>query len=226
VNRRSFMVGAGISALAVPRIAFAAQDSTPGATPAATPATEGPYIADFLGSVIRPDLVVYREYEVPSLSLADSLGGDLYSISSYGMRFMSRQPIVDFAPEHARAFIRWLTEVQKYKASPLVRTGVRVLGDESWAWSCELDKGENTWSWGYLAVRRFAELQVLVGLSHVGSPITILADVSEKTLDRWPDIKPASIIDEIHIGNIWSILPTLDDVPEGMGLIEEFKTHF
>lgn len=95
----------------------------------------------------------------------------------------------------------------------------RQLGDESWGWVAEVtdpEESDETYQWALFAVKQALTVQILIGSTYSGTPLRRLADISEKTLDRWPNTDRRRTYDGEPVGGIWDALPRLDDLEEGM----------
>ncbi len=55
-----------------------------------------------------------------------------------------------------------------------------------------------------------------MGSSASGTPLKRLADISEKTIDRWPNNDRLSTYEGYRAGGLWDTMPRLDDLEEGM----------
>lgn len=209
MNRRSF-VGGVVAIAAVPSVSVVAQTSTP------TP--EPRYIYDIanLRGVMK---AVTRYAEASSLGFESALSGDLAFVDSWGFRFRS-QSHANLAPrELLDAYEKWITLDLGRRLREVNKASVRELGDASWGWTAEISSVEDRtelYPWALLAVRKKTTVQVMVGAAIVGQPLRRLADISEKTLDRWPNTKPRSTYDGEPTGGIWDTLPRLEDLEEGM----------
>jgi hypothetical protein len=212
MNRRSFVVASGWSALFASAISGVAQKATPEAE------DEIPIITDFvhLGGVER---AVYRSATITSAGLDTVMSDDLYLLNAWGFRF-ERASQASRAPQAmVTAYRRWATIGNEQRFVGLSEAIARTLGDESWGYVAQISGsgGEGGfYPWALFATRKESTTQVLVGASVSGSPLRRLADISENTIDRWPNSDRVTRENDYRIGALWDTLPRLDDLEEGV----------
>lgn len=213
MNRRVLLGGA---------LAFAAARSVPVVAQTSTPAAEPKYISDF-ADLRGVEGAVYRYARASSVGIDTAFRGDLSWIDSLGFE-LDTESHANFAPiEIANAYLRWMTVAQGRRFTDFSEAAARSLGDESWGYVAQItgvDDADHMFPWALFAVRKGTTVQLLSGASGVGNPVKRLADISEKTLDRWPNDDRVRILDGIRVGGLWDTLPRLEDLEEGM-VIEE-----
>lgn len=211
MNRRQLLGGSILAAAFTPRLLANAQSSTP------IPDKEAQYVPDF-AKLRGVEQAVTRYAYVPDIGFATALGGGLYFVDAWGLRFRTKSQ-ADRAPrEMVDAYEQWISTEWEVRFRNLDEASARELGDDSRGWVAELRDPEEdeTYQWALLSVRKDVTVQLLVGASYAGTPLRRLADVSEQTLDRWPNTDRRRTYDGEPAGGIWDTLPRLDDLEEGM----------
>lgn len=218
MNRRVLLLGVG-AALLAPNVVIANQ---------ATPVSgETKYIGDFLEDVARPNRVGFRSFDVPNPGL---FGEGLSWFIAYGMKFQDFKAAQEFAIAFPKAFSQWelLDRDPPLNGSSLRMASVRKLEDQNWATTYTVTEttSDRSFERGVAAIRKDTWLQIMVGSTFAGSTIVALSDIAEKTLSRWPNKSVSSLKDGLFVGDIFSTLPILVDVPEGVSIAEDSQINF
>lgn len=212
MNRRELLGGSALALVSMRAFSAAAQDATPEQEP------EEPFLWDF-ADIRGVDQAVARFVEIPSVGLESVFSGDLLYAQCWAFQLRTDAQ-AKFAPrEMVDAYEQWIKSGLGRRFRELERTSARGLGDESWGWSAETtapDDNERYYPWALLAVKKETVVQILVGSSFSGSPIRQLADISENTIDRWPNEDRRYTYDDEAAGGLWDALPRLSDLEEGM----------
>jgi len=219
MDRRRFLALAGGTAAMLPPLTGQAQQAAPAATPASV------YVADFIGEVSKPKQAVFRSFDGPPLG---PFKEGLLWISALGLRFWAEKDVVPFLAAFADAYRQWDAygrEIE-WSVSDLRTAAVREIGDHSFAWTYILQNDVREWERGVVGTVKGTWLQILVGSTSLGSSVVMLADIAQSSVERWPDTRPSHTESGIHVGDVWSALPTLADIPEGMSLEVERETSF
>lgn len=163
---------------------------------------------------------------MPSLSLGQRMDGALNFATALAAKFDSENDALPYGRSMAQAVKNHWVYGSDLVASDLYWTNVRTLGDISIAWSVDFESESSEWILGFVLTRQGREFQLLYGTVDIGSPVTKLADTAEHSVERWPDTPPITIGDDgIKTGGLWSALPMLTDIPEGMYFDEELKVN-
>jgi hypothetical protein len=218
MKRRAFVAGLSVVLLA-PNMAMA-ETATP-------TVAEKKYIRDFLGDVTLPSRVGFRSFDAPNPGL---LGEGLLWFWAYGMEFRNTVSAKAFVLAFPDAFRQWELwgRDPKLEGTAIRPASVRKLGDMNWAWTFTVTtpKSDLSWEWGITAIMQGTWVQILAGSTFAGSSIVHLADIAGKTLARWPNKESASLKEGLFIGDVFSSLPVLADVPEGVTIDEDVQIHF
>jgi len=215
MNRRSF-VSSVLALAAVRNVPVVAQTST------STP--EPKYLSDFV-SLRGVKHAVYRYAEASSIGLDVTLRGDLLWLTTLGFEFDTETHANAAHSELASAYQQWASVSQGWKVAGFSEAAARSLGDQSWGYVAQITGAgdrDRTLPWALFAVRKKATVQITDGMAGSGNPIRRLADISEKTLDRWPNDDRVRTLGGIRVGGLWDTLPRLEDLEEGMVIEESF----
>lgn len=212
MNRRQFIGGSVLAATATPRMVAIAQTATPEVD------ADPRYISDF-ANIQGVEAAVTRYAVSPTLGLAAAFAGDLYHVDSYGFKFRTESQAGLAPREIVDAYRDWYTIEHNQRFQGLSEASARQLGDASWGWIAEIpgaNDDKKLYPWALFAVRKNATVQMMIGVAISGTPLRRLADISEETLERWPNDDRRYTYGGEPAGGIWDTLPRLDDYEEGM----------
>lgn len=176
------------------------------------------FIRDF-AELTDVERVVTRYAYFASPGFDVLLTGALLYVDAWGITFTDVTSAQEAPSEMARAYEQWMTLELHVDFSDPQPARARQLGDESWGWvavAADATDGDTDYPWSLFAVRRDSTLQILVGLTASGSPLSQLADISEGFIDRWPNEDTEDSNIDVPVGGIWDTLPQLQDLQEGM----------